>query len=251
MLVVMKTFPGLSASMILLGGITSAASQPATGFFPFPKGRYWLYEGTVKFTQGVEVKEKKITGWKSEVVDTVDGKDFKAALLKGCPQELSWFEEGRERGDIIFILTSDGEFFDIRGDDDLAKKFAQIKATGTLPAGLIDGEAILFKTTMKEGDRFGDPEQTKLGPRYCWVVTDISTAKPDHPVRGVPADKEFTTYTLTFRTSPDQANLSFTRDLGITFYEYVHHGTKGDCEMRLVETGDKSPERAKPEPTPR
>jgi len=250
MLIPMKSFLMLSGIPILLGGITSAEIQPATGFFPFPKGRYWLYDGTVKFTQGVEVKAKKITGWKSEVVDTVEGKDFKAALLKGDPRDLKWYEEGRERGDVMFILTSDGEFHDFSGGDDLAKKFAQIKATGALPADLIDGETNLFKTPMKEGDRFGDPEQTKLGPRYCWVVTDISTAKPDQPVRGVPADKEFTTYTLTFRTSPDHANLSFTRDLGITFYEYVHHGTKGDCEMRLVETGDKSPERATPEPTP-
>jgi hypothetical protein len=82
-------------------------------------------------------------------------------------------------------------------------------------------------------------------------VIDISTAKPDKPVRGVTTVKQLTTYTLTFRTTPDHTNMIFTRDLGITFFEYVHHGTKGDCEMRLVETGDKSTGRAKPEPTPR
>lgn len=238
MLAAMKTLPVLGAITMMLGGITAAENQPAAGFFPFTKGRYWLYDGTVKFMQGAEVKEQKITGWKSEVVDTVAGKGFKAALLKGSPQDLAWYEEGKERGDVIVVLTRDGTFHDIHGGEEVAKKFAEIKAVGTLPAGLIDSETILFKTSMKMGDRFGDPEQTQLGPRYCWVVTDISMAKPDHPVRGAPADKDLTSYTLTFRTNPDHANLIFTRDLGITFYEYVHHGTKGDCEMRLVETGD-------------
>ena len=236
----MKTLWEMVGITVLLAGIAAADGQAAPGFFPFTKGRYWIYDGTVRFAQGKDVKEQQITGWKSEVVDTVEGKGFKAALLKGCPQDLMWYVEGKERGDIIFVLTRDGVFHDIHGGEEVVKKFAEIKATGALPAGLIDSETILFKTTMKVDDRFGDPEQTKLGPRYCWVVTGIATAKPDNPVRGVTAGKEFTSYTLAFRTSPDHTNLSFTRDLGITFYEYVHHGTKGDCEMRLVETGDKS-----------
>jgi hypothetical protein len=238
MLVVMKKFQALGTIIFLLAGITSAENQPSTGFFPFSKGRYWLYDGNVQYAKGGEVKEKKITGWKSEVVDTIEGKDFKASLLKGCPQDLSWYEEGKQRGDNIFILNSNKELHHIYGGDDIVKKFAEIKATGALPAGLIDSESILFKTTMKEGDRFGDPEQTKRGPRYCWTVEKISTGKLEHPARGIPADKEFTTGTLIFRTSPDTTILGFSQDLGITSYAYTHHGTKGDCEMRLVETGD-------------
>ena len=42
---------------------------------------------------------------------------------------------------------------------------------------------------------------------------------------------------LAFRTNPDHTNLRFAVGIGLTFFEYVHHGTKGDCEMRLVETG--------------
>jgi hypothetical protein len=34
----------------------------------------------------------------------------------------------------------------------------------------------------------------------------------------------------------------FTTELGITDFQYVHHGTPGDYELRLVETGDLKPE---------
>ncbi len=90
---------------------------------------------------------------------------------------------------------------------------------------------------MKVDDRFGDPEQTRLGPRYCWVVSDISMQKPEPAVKGIPADKALTTYLLSYRTNPDTTYLKFAEGLGIAYYEYEHHGTPGNCAMQLVETG--------------
>lgn len=237
MLIGMKTTPVLALFTLLLGGATFAETQATTGFFPFSKGRYWLYDGIVKYVQGDEIKEKKITRWKSEVLDTVNGNDFQAALVKGSPQDLSWYKEGQKRDAVIFVLTKNGEFHEIRGREDATTTFAGIQANSKLPADLIDSGTLLFKTSMKEGQRFGDPEQTQHGDRYCWVVSSITTAKLDNPVRGVPNEKPFTAYSLTFRTTPDHTHLSFTTDLGITYYEYVHHGTPGNCTMRLVETG--------------
>ncbi len=226
--------------------VTAAVAQDRSemGLFPFVKGRYWLYDGTVKFVKDGEVLEKKITGWKSEVVDTVEGKDFKAALLKGSPTDLAWYQEGQVRADVMFILIRDSEFIRV---SDARESFAKIKSAGKLPAGLSDEGEIIFKTSMKGGDRFGDPEQTKLGPRYCWVVSNISKGRLEPEAEGVRANQEFTTYSLTYSTSPDRTELNLTSGIGITFYQYVHHGTAGDCEMHLVETGDKAAELRKPE----
>lgn len=53
----------------------------------------------------------------------------------------------------------------------------------------------------------------------------------------MPADKPFTSHSLRYQTTPDHSNLTFTTGLGIVFYEYRHHGTAGNCAMKLVETG--------------
>jgi len=226
-----------AAATLLAAASAIAQNDPAAGVFPFVKGRYWLYDGTVKFVENSQVREKKITAWRSEVVDTVEGKGFRAALLKGHPGDLAWFEEGKGRGDAIIVLTAGGGFHEIRDGEGIPAKFAALKPGGTLPDGFVDDGTILFQYPVKAGDRFGDPEQVKLGPRYCWAVTAIVTGKPDPAVKGVPADKACEQFDLAFRTTPDHTNLRFAVGIGITFYEYVHHGTKGDCEMRLVETG--------------
>lgn len=222
--------------------VLTAAAQDRSdmGLFPFVKGRYWLYDGTVKFVKDGEVLEKKITGWKSEVVDTVEGKDFKAALLKGCPTDLKWYQEGRARADVMFVLIRDHEFIRV---SDACKNFAKIKSTAKLPIDLSDGGEIIFQTSMKKGDRFGDPEQTKLGLQYCWVVSNIWKGRLEPEAKGVRANKEFTTYSLTHSTSPDRTELNLTSGIGITFYQYIHHGTAGDCEIHLVEIGGKAAER--------
>lgn len=230
---------GLSALVV-----TAATAQDRSGFFPFVKGRYWLYDGTARFLKDGEEQEKKITGWRSEVVDTVAGKDFKAALLTGSPGDLAWYKEGKERAAIMYLLKENGEFVEF---SDAEKNFAKLKTGGRLPADLVDKGEIIFKTSMKEGDRFGDPEQVKINARYCWVVSTISKEKLDPAAKGVPAGREFTTYSLTYKSAPSHSRLNFTAGVGITFYEYVHHGTPGACEMRLVETGVKSAEPGKPE----
>lgn len=223
--------------MIFGAGSLAADHEGGADFFPFKKGRYWIYTGTVRYVENGEVHEQTIKQWKSEVMDVVSGKDFQAALLKGHPGDLAWFEKGRQRGDVMFVLTKAGEFHEFKSNEDAAQNFAKIKASGEIPAGLLSEGTIIFKTSMHEGDRFGDPEQTKLGARYCWVVDGIMPGVQFPSVKGIAASKSFTSYMLAFRASPDHQNLHFVPGLGIVFYEYKHHGTAGDCEMSLVEVG--------------
>jgi len=225
----------LLAALCVWGAILPVGA--ADPFFPFVKGRHWLYDGTVKFVQNGQVREKAITGWKSETVDTVEGTGFRAALLKGHPCDLMWYQPDKPRGDVIVVLTSRGELHQVFGDKNAVEKFARIRSTGRLPEGLLTSDTLLGRVGMKEGDRFGDPEQTAIGPRYCWVVLSVADAEPSHPVRGLPPGRLFPTYTLAYRTNPDHQNLVFSAGLGITFYEYVHHGTKGDCEVHLAAIG--------------
>lgn len=237
----MRLFPLLASTVVSVIGTLHAESSANEGFFPYVKGRYWLYDGTVEFVRDQQRVKKKITGWRSEVRDTVETAEFKAALLKGGPEDLAWYEDGRKPGTSIVILTRDGEFHHLHGREGDAVSFELLKTTRKLPPAFKDGGDLLLKTTMKVDDRFGDPEQTKLGPRYCWVVSNISTEALSPKVKGIPADRKYTCHTLHFQTNPDHTWLCFAAGLGVTYYQYTHHGTAGNCEMHLVETGDSKP----------
>ena len=234
----MKAILIVLGGMLWLAALVSAADAGTAGVdvFPFVKGHYWLYDGTVTFAADGGPKEKKITGWRSEVVDTAEAPGFKAALLKGHPRDLTWYIDDTKRSDTLVILTSGGEFHEVSDQENLVQTFQTLKSGGALPDHIIGTDTLLFKYPPKVGDRFGDPEQTKLGPRYCWVVTEAATATLDPPIKGATSEKRLS-IELTFRTSPDHTNVHFVAGVGIVSYEYVHHGTPGDCEMTLVETG--------------
>ncbi|WP_395738746.1 hypothetical protein [Prosthecobacter sp.] len=237
----------MKSILLVLGGtllfvassFAADAAKPRGDVFPFVKGHYWLYDGQVKFAAEGKTKEQQITGWRSEVIDTAEATTFKAALLKGHPHDLAWYSDETKRSDTLVILTSSGEFHEVSDSENLAQTFQTLKSSGVLPDKLIRPDTILFKFPPKVGDRFGDPEQVKLGARYCWAVTDVTTEKPAPAIKGAPSEQRLT-IALTFRTSPDHTNVLFAAGIGITSYTYVHHGTPGDCEMRLVECGESS-----------
>ncbi len=222
---------GLAASAVF------SSASPSAALFPFEKGRYWLYDGKVAYSEGEKVKEKKITGWRSEVVAVVEGKGYRAALLKGSPADLAWYEEGAGRGDVVIVVTGKGEFHEVRGGGDLPARFAALKPGAALAEDFIDQETMLFRHPAREGDRCGDPEAVGRGPRYCWVVDSVAAGRLEPVVKGVPEDQEFERISLGYATSPDLTRVDVATGLGVVFYQYTHHGTRAECELRLVETG--------------
>ena len=65
----------------------------------------------------------------------------------------------------------------------------------------------------------------------CWAVTDEhATSFP----RLVSQQRRLHEFTIVFRTTPDYTGLGFTPGIGITRYEYVHHGTVANCHARLI-----------------
>jgi len=230
-----------------LTGLAAAEDAVDKCWAPFVKGRYWLYEGTVKYVKedevkGNEVKEQHITRWKSEVIDTFEGKDFKVALLKGFPFELAWYQEDKPRRDVIVWLSNDGKFSVIRNEKNLVGRFAQIKATSKFPEDLADAGEVSFNSALRARDLKDDG----LAIRYEWIVDNVWNAPFEPAVKGLPAAAEYKTIHLWYRGTPEHAFLEFVVGVGITAYTYVHHGTKGDCEVKLVETGITQP--AKPIP---
>jgi len=67
---------------------------------------------------------------------------------------------------------------------------------------------------------------------YCWVVSSvdrISLLK----VKGL-EPKEYQVYEVSFRTNPDDTVLQLLPGVGLISYQYHHHGSIADTELKLV-----------------
>jgi len=68
--------------------------------------------------------------------------------------------------------------------------------------------------------------------RYCWVVASSRKASLSG-LAGVESGNR-DEFVLEYWTNPDNIRFTFVPEVGITKYEYHHHGTVADTELQLV-----------------
>jgi hypothetical protein len=90
-----------------------------------------------------------------------------------------------------------------------------------------------FWSGRGQGWRFCDAKGiVREDQLYCWFVESIAPSTLQLPgVKTVPRSE----YQLSYKTNPDQVNVSFVPDIGITHYEYRLHGSITDTTLVLTE----------------
>ncbi len=217
-----------------------AFAQNGADYFPLEKGNFWIYRGEVSWVQRNpatdenEIKKQTLT-WKMEVVDTARRGKYFGALIKGMPNDLSWYESEKPRGDYLILREGGTKYFLLRGNK--AKAAFAILQTGNEPLEkLTEWYEIILDLPLRQGNTFGgDPESTR-SDRYCWVVEGAENPFDSSTVKGAPSEAK-REFFLTYRTGPDHQFLDFVPNLGIVNYTYGHHGTVSECDMALVEFG--------------
>jgi hypothetical protein len=58
------------------------------------KGTKWFYKGVVKWQVENKVMEKNIS-WSMEVIDSFQTNDILIAKIKGHPDDMAWYKEGK------------------------------------------------------------------------------------------------------------------------------------------------------------
>ena len=218
------------ACLWVLGACAIGAGQTRTptdaDFFPMTKGTYWVYRGRVAWAP-----DKTATvEWKSEVVDSATRGRFKIAVLLGHPWDLPWYEPGRERGCYLLIADGNTRFY-----------LSQLEDACSIPEGepgadLTEYQTLILVMPAMAGDQFGqDPE---LPPRddsmYAWSVESVEKASLAG-IKGVAATVPRTEYVLRYSTNPDHEVVTYVPGIGVTEFEYVHHGTVSEVDVGLVE----------------
>jgi hypothetical protein len=218
--------------------ITSHSQQkaPTDEGFPLDPGTYWIYRGTDYWTpQDARYPDgmKKVT-WRTEVADViVHPNGLIVAVVKGFPLALDQ-AEGQPQEDVV-IKTSDGKFFHLK-DVDLPTMNAmkRVKDPSDSLDGLLRDEDWFLQLPLSKGEKFCEQEQMKRSDDwYCWV-TDAPRWLSLERVRGIKPTKK-RMFGVRYATFPDDMRFEFVPGVGITKYEYHHHGYLYGTEISLTE----------------
>jgi hypothetical protein len=201
--------------------------------FPSSPGTYWVYRGTVRWTHegSNQVGEAPIT-WRTEIRRVIQHGDVQGIVISGFPFDSAWSDDRPKPSDSL-LLESQGKFYRI-ADDRFQQAVHRIEQSSDSLDGLFTDDDLVLEWPLRKGQKYCDAEGlTRLDQRYCWIVT-ASQKTPLFGVAGV-ASSEREQFVLEYWTNPDNIRFTFVPAVGITKYEYHHHGTVADTELQLVE----------------
>lgn len=213
-----------SIVLILVGPLLG---QTSPDFFPMSKGTYWIYSGKVKWTldNSNRTAEKQIQ-WKMEVIDSWRSGEIEAALLKGHPADLAWYEPNQGPGEYLLARRGTTFFF----TPERAKEVFEALRRGRWD---VTQDEIFFKVPLAVGKRFCEPDEVqRTDGHYCWIVDSKKEAVLN--IAGVPP-RPVPQYLLAYFTNPDHELDFIVPGVGITRWVYDHHGTVADVDVRLIE----------------
>ena len=206
------------------------ASPPLADPIPLEKGWQWIYEGKVQWTASNSANVHSATlRWKMEVLDSVAEPGHRAAVVRGFPGELAWYEPGKAAGYTV-LFSSSNRVYRLGAKDapeagELARRF--VSRGQPLPPS---AEEWLVLPLRKGSHWGGDNERDDLF--YCWHMEDEKIKKLR--VQGFSARQPLTIFTLGYRSLPDHQLFEIAPGLGIARYVFGHHGTVASADVRLV-----------------
>jgi len=211
-----------------------AVSSSAVDPFPLDKGNVWIYQGNVKWTQVPDkVFDKNIT-WKMEIMDTFSRGHLFAAIIKGHPSDLSWYEDGQKPGDYLIIRVGGSKYY-IIAHPRASEAIKRLKDMDDFLGNLVSENDLFLEYPAKQGDVLGETAQlTRPDMSYCWFVESVEKIGPEGII-GLSGEKELEKIILTFKTVADHKTVGFLHGVGISSFSYVHHGTVAEAHLKLVE----------------
>ncbi|MGD8455810.1 MAG: hypothetical protein PVF83_05435 [Anaerolineales bacterium] len=208
---------------------TTYPSPSIMEYFPLQEGAYWMYEGTVKWTKpnSSDIVEEEII-WKMEVEKVFQRNDVFGYEMLGAPWDLAWYEVGKQPNE-YGIIQAGGKFFRT-SIDSVWRLWDESDAL----IALVNEDEVFLEVPLTMGKKFcGANSITRSDGRYCWNVQEEKQVELN--VKGIDPDRTMTEFTIAQYTGPDQSIFNFVPGVGITRYQYVHHGTVSEVDIRLVE----------------
>jgi len=197
------------------------------------QGTHWIYRGIVRWANGRAGGAVTKVTWKTEIRKVIHRGNLLVAVVTGFPSELDLSDGDPKPGDSLLIRTSKDDYYLI-GADAARESIKTLQDKNASLDGLLNADDLFLRLPLKKGAKFCDPEgMARDDDMYCWMVSSVDrVALTD--VKGLrPGSRE--AYELRYATNPDDTTYKFVPGVGIVSYEYHHHGTVADTELKLVE----------------
>jgi hypothetical protein len=213
---------------------TTSIPQPQPDlFFPLTPGTWWLYRGTVTWSdQQTEKEAHANVTLKMTIEEVIQKPEFKIAILSGFPRDLDWATGEVGAMPWLLIETKRHEIFlnSLPPDFDYAK----LEKDAASLDKFLSEDNLLFRWPLKQGMKFGDAESLRRkDAHYCWVVATQESKKLGD-IKGL-APRSAEVSVLQYITNPDDTEMELSPGIGILSYQYHHHGTVAETSLTLVE----------------
>jgi hypothetical protein len=179
------------------------AAQP---IFPCVTGKTLTYRGQVRWTvENSNVVRSKPMTWQTRILSCKRKAHGFVWVIDGLPEDLVRYQPNRKPGRYLFTQNANG--------------FSKQK----LPTE--EGQPVeeILHFPAKVGDCLREDETTgRNGAMYCWSID--STRKTSQGQE----------WLLKYRSLPLHEAVTIIPEIGITSYEFEHHGTVASVKMRLV-----------------
>ena len=215
--------------------LSARAGENAQQVFPLSPGTFWIYHGLVRsWTEGSSVGKVSDVTWKMSVVRVVKREGITAAIVSGFPSDLDWTEGQATPQRSMLVGTVDARFyFDSPWDTNLVNSL--IDAPKYPLEELARPDEWILQLPLSAGERFGCDRAAadRKDGKYCWMVGAPSPVVLGH-VKGV-APEQRQEYEIDYDSVADDTEIEFVPGIGITGYQYHHHGAIAETELHLVE----------------
>jgi hypothetical protein len=202
-------------------------------FFPLTPGTWWLYRGTVTWSdQQTEKEAQANVTLKMTIEKVIQKPEFKIAILSGFPRDLDWATGEVATMPWLLIETNRHEIFlnSLPPDFDYTK----LQKDAASLDKFLSEDNLLFRWPLKQGMKFGDAESLRReDAHYCWVVATQESKKLGD-IKGL-APRSAEVSVLQYITNPDDTEMELSPGIGILSYQYHHHGTVAETSLTLVE----------------
>ena len=220
----------LAPGVFFAGAQTVSSADP----FPFKEGTYWVYQGLVRYNEaGTENGAEAKVNWRMEIVRVLRRDDAQAAIVKGFPGDLNWSNGSAAPSESMVVRTNDGKVYLIE-EGRAAAAEQKFSDTHAALKDFLKDDDLWFALPLAVGKKFcGEDGANRDDEMYCLVV-EAPDQESFNGIKGLPA-KLPAAYSLVYRTNPDDTETELVPGIGIVRYEYHHHGTVADTELKLIE----------------
>ena len=216
----------------VLGSAGPREAPETTEPFPMSAGTSWTYRGIVRWTHDInKVSEAKVV-WKMEIRRLIRRGAYAGAVVRGFPGDLAWSDGPVNPTDSLLVRFGQEKFYLI-SKERFDSSIQMLENPNESLEGLLSEGDIFLQLPLVQGKRYCDPgNMARSDGHYCWIVESSESVNLDELTGGTVRGPG-TSYRIRYVTNPDDIDFDFVPGVGLTRYEYHHHGTVADTELRL------------------